>query len=97
MTVYDNHSLFSDYYLQERLPDHAAWSEDVSEAWEAARALYRKKKGILEGANEAQTEAEFIRPLLEEVLGFSYEVQQPATRQGRLNRPDYALFARPQD
>jgi hypothetical protein len=97
MIFYENRSLFSDYYLEERIDTHAEWAEDISAAFEAARALYRDKREVLAGANEAQTEAEFIRPLLREVLGFQFDVQARVTRQGRLNWPDYALFTREQD
>ncbi|MFQ5793722.1 MAG: Eco57I restriction-modification methylase domain-containing protein [Candidatus Bipolaricaulia bacterium] len=92
MIVYDNRSLFSDYYLKERLSDHKEWSEDISATFEAARRLYHEKQDILDGLNEAQTEAEFIQPLLHDVLGFEFIVQTSATKQGQRNRPDYALF-----
>jgi hypothetical protein len=89
---YDNRSLFSDYYLAARLADHPQWQEDISDAYQAARELYLGKRAVLEGMNESQTEEDFIRPLLREVLGFAFDVQTPASRQGKLNRPDYSLF-----
>lgn len=89
---YENRALFSDYYLAERLADHPQWNEDISDAFEATRGLYLPKREILDGMNEAQTEDEFIRPMLREILGFAVEVQAPATLQGKLNRPDYTLF-----
>lgn len=67
---YDNRSLFSDHYLEERLPHGDAWEEDVSEAWARAREIWEDTGDRLEGLNEAQTEDEFIRPVLESVLGF---------------------------
>ena len=45
--------------------------------------------------NEAQTEQEFVKPVLD-ALGWSYIVQVKAQRRGgSLTRPDYALFADP--
>ncbi len=89
---FDNRSLFSDYYLIERLADHAQWSEGVAGPFQMARDLYDEKRDILDGLNEAQTEEEFIKPLLRDVLGFDFEVQKSTTRHGQLNRPDYILF-----
>ena len=45
--------------------------------------------------NEAQTEQEFVKPVLD-ALGWSYIVQAKAQRRGgSLTRPDYALFSDP--
>jgi hypothetical protein len=85
-------SLFSEHYLRQRLPEHPEWDEDVSQPLAALRALYEGKRGILPNLNEAQTEAEFIRPALE-ILGFAYIPQASIRRAGRALRPDYALFA----
>ncbi|MFW6089659.1 MAG: restriction endonuclease, partial [Gemmatimonadota bacterium] len=90
--VHNNRSLFSDHYLAERLHEHDEWSEDVSEAFERAREIYDEKRDILDGLNEAQTEKELVQPILEDVLGFTYEVQKAVKLHGRLNRPDYVLF-----
>jgi len=85
-------SLFSDHYLRHRLPEHPEWGEDVAGPFEQLRALYEAKREILPNLIEAQTEAEFIRPALE-ILGFAYIVQTPTHHAGRVQRPDYALFA----
>jgi type I restriction-modification system DNA methylase subunit len=85
-------SLFSEHYLRHRLPDHPEWGDDVGGPLAALRALYQGKRGILPNLNEAQTEAEFIRPALE-ILGFAYIPQASVRRAGRALRPDYALFA----
>ena len=61
-------SLFSQHYLQQRLPDHPDWHEDPMPAFEALRALWLKARMFGANWNEAQTEDEFIRPALE-VLG----------------------------
>lgn len=88
-------SLFSEHYLARRLPQHDEWRDaNATAAFQTAVALYRAKADVLPTYNEAQTEQEFIQPLLEEVLGFddAYTVQTTARRQGRVQRPDYALF-----
>ncbi len=94
---FSNQALFSDHYLVERMDAHPEWEEDIGDAFAQLQELYEAKRDILEGLNEAQTEDEFIRPLLRDVLGFEFEVQTSVTRQGRLNWPDYALFTRAQD
>jgi hypothetical protein len=59
---------------------------------DAARALWRRAQQYGASWNEAQTEDEFVKPLLA-ALGWSYIPQAKNTRSGRINRPDYALFA----
>lgn len=88
----ENRSLFSDYYLRERLHTLDEWEQDISEPFEHALELYERKKSVLPRLNEAQTEKEFIQPILKLVLGFSYDVQKAEKKQGRINIPDYILF-----
>jgi len=85
-------SLFSQHYLQQRLPDHPDWHEDPMPAFEALRALWLKARMFGANWNEAQTEDEFIRPALE-VLGWKFAVQTKSQKKGSVARPDYALFA----
>lgn len=40
----ENRSLFSDYYLSERLPDYKKWRSDLSEPFEKELELYNQKK-----------------------------------------------------
>lgn len=87
-----NKPLFSQHYLEHRLPDSPEWQEDVSVAFSRLESLYQQKKAILPTLNEAQTEAELIQPILE-ILGFSYIPQVSSRGKGRSERPDYALFA----
>jgi hypothetical protein len=88
-------SLFSHHYLTHRLPDHPEWRENAGPTLTALRQLYQAQKERLPLYNEDQTEEEFILPLLREVLGFAgaYTVEAGIRRQGRVQRPDYALFA----
>ena len=85
-------SLFSTHYLEHRIQEHPEWGAEVAQPFARLRALYEARRDILPGLNEAQTETEFIRPVLE-ILGFAYIPQTPTRRAGRIRRPDYTLFA----
>jgi len=85
-------TLFSQHYLTHRLPDHPEWKEDPRPAFDAVRDLWRKARQSGDFWNEAQTEEEFIKPVLR-LLGWSYIVQTKTGKGGRVSRPDYALFA----
>ncbi len=86
--AYNNRGLFSDDYLEHRVPEGADCAEDVSGALEAFRRLYAEKKDRLAGLDEANTEMEFLEPALK-ILGF-HPVKQAKTNAG--SKPDYALF-----
>ncbi len=86
-----NSGLFSDHYLQSRLPNRAEWKTDqnLNEFHQKLLALYESQKPHLSKYNEAQTEQKFIKPVLD-LLGYSdCYVVQPAANSGT---PDYALF-----
>ena len=93
--LFQNRGLFSDHYLKERLPEREEWKVDSKLAVfrDELLALYQAKKSILSHLNEAQTEDEFIKPLLD-LLGYtdSYIVQAATKLGQQTNRPDYALF-----
>lgn len=94
---YKNTGLFADYFLDSKLPSEKIWkdalsSEQARQVFESLKALYVNKKAIFSNLNEAQTEEEFIRPVLDS-LGFQYIVQTPAKSLGKQQTPDYALFA----
>jgi len=90
-----NRGLFSDHFLQARLPEWKEWKVDTEliSFRESLLSLYTSKKAILPHLNEAQTELEFVQPVLE-LLGYadSFIVQAPTKVGQRTNRPDYALF-----
>ena len=87
-------TLFSDYYLFQRLPSTPQWQQLRVESRRARAAiteLWRRRQTIMrDQPNEQQTEAEFIRPVLE-ILGFSW-IPQTSTATHFKNTPDYALF-----
>lgn len=94
-TWFRNHGLFSDHYLQSRLPEWDDWkiADELSAFRQQLLSLYESKKAILPSLNEAQTEDEFIKPTLD-LLGYanSYIVQPHAKKGKQAIRPDYILF-----
>jgi hypothetical protein len=86
-----NRGLFSDHYLQSRLPKRPEWQtgQNMVDFRQKLLALYESQKPHLSKYNEAQTEQKFIKPILD-LLGYSdCYVVQPAANTGT---PDYALF-----
>jgi len=84
-------TLFSRHYLNTRLPNHPEWAEDPRPTFEVVRALWQKARQYGQNWNEAQTEEEFVKPMLK-ALGWAFTVQPKAKKGGRITRPDYALF-----
>ncbi len=85
-------TLFSSHYLEYRLPHHPEWAEDPQPILEAIRPLWQKAGRYGNTWNEAQTEDDFIKPVLN-LLGWSYIVQAQSKKAGQVTRPDYVLFA----
>ncbi len=92
MPTQSGKTLFSQHYLDTRLPLTPEWAEDVSGPFGELRDLYERQHELLPTLTEAQTEDEFIKPALD-TLGWQYIVQPRHGRGGNLTRPDYALFA----
>ena len=67
-------SLFSQHYLETRLPGHPEWAEDPRPAFAAVVAMWQKARLVGHAWNEAQTEDEFVKPVLA-ALGWSYILQ----------------------
>jgi len=89
---YRNNGLFSEHFLTTRLKDSEDWRQNVEPVRRQLLDLYEEKKGLLAEANEAQTEEEFIKPVLK-ILGFAYTVQPKTTGSGGAEHPDYVLYA----
>jgi hypothetical protein len=87
----NNRGLFSDHYLATRLPEQRDWESDYGRLRSRLSALLDEKADALPALSEAQTEQQFIRPVLD-ALGWSYETQITFRAPGRDYRPDYALF-----
>jgi len=96
--AHNNKELFSNYYLEERLPDRKAWQEPdgLTQAYQEISELYEEKKDILKSTKEAQTEEEWIKPILE-ILGFKYITQPSESIFDTTKVPDYAFFLNDED
>jgi len=96
MAMYRNQRLFSDYYLQELVPETSFWEEvkedELQKAFDEIKSIYQQQKTRLEDLNESQLEERFIRPILRR-LGHIYEVNVslPRTYEG-LKHPDYVFY-----
>ncbi len=84
-------TLFSPYYLEHRLPGHPEWGQDPRPTFAAVCALWQKASRHGGSWNEAQTEEEFVKPMLE-ALGWLFIVQATSHKGKDISRPDYALF-----
>lgn len=89
-----NRQLFSNHFLENRLRREPLWaeaSEEASRVRAELRTLLSRERAALDGANEAQTEERWIKPVLQS-LGWGFEVQPRSSRHGTVRFPDYALF-----
>ena len=89
-----NRSLFSDYYLDSLIVGQLQWTDtpNIESDYAAIKALFDAVAPNAEHLNEAQTEHEFIQPLLEQ-LGHVFEVQPSLQTSQGTRVPDYAFFA----
>jgi hypothetical protein len=89
---FQNRKLFADHFLGERLVEWPEFRDlDATGLLHDLTAIWEAERGGLAIANEAQTEARFIQPVLER-LGFAYTVQAGLQVGGGRRQPDYALF-----
>ena len=88
-----NQSLFSNYYLNALIVEHPQWADtpDIESDYAAIKALFDAIAPNAAHLNEAQTEQQFIRPVLER-LGHVFEVQPTLHTPQGVQRPDYAFF-----
>lgn len=93
--LHRNHGLFSDYFLNELLPQRTSgWTDDkaIRPAFEQVRKLYEAQKEELPTKSEAQLEDDFIQKVLD-VLDHIREVQPTLVGKAvGTKQPDYALF-----
>ncbi|MEO9029003.1 MAG: N-6 DNA methylase, partial [Ktedonobacteraceae bacterium] len=96
-STYHNQRLFSDHFLENILPKDPAWLALRAEAAPVMAALKQRFSRFptpLPFANEAQTEEDWVRPVLS-ALGHAYEVQTQLRMPGAASpqHPDYVLYA----
>src|SRR5437867_3310691 len=98
---FENRGLFADHFLKTRLPHLAEWRipGELEPAFEKIKSLYRAKAArFTKRTNEAQTEHDFIRPVLDVLWGDDcYEVQASIPNLDARRQPDYAFFSTSRD
>lgn len=89
--IYNNQQLFADYYLGTVLPNRTDWQVQAVTAELVMREIQDIFSKYKPGGNEAQTEAELIRPILH-ALGHTYDVQVPLKTPDGTKTPDYVFY-----
>src|SRR5215204_1193787 len=88
---HNNQQLFSDHYLNVTLPQRPEWQLLAHDAGIALAAIGPIVRAYVPSQNEAQTERDLVRPVLE-ALGHTFEVQPPLQTPGGTKRPDYVFY-----
>ena len=84
--LFNNRALFSDYYLNERLPELNDWKERPEDPYHSLRELLSEARRPVDTGGNGATVQSLVRPALE-ALGF-----EVAARPGA-EGPDYVLCA----
>lgn len=87
--LFNNRALFSDYYLNQRLPDLDEWQERPETTYHRFRELLTDVRERLSGHDEATTRQTLLEPAFE-ALGFRAVVGNSGPESGE---PDYRLYA----
>jgi hypothetical protein len=86
-----NQQLFSDYYLDQILPQRPDWQQLVAEAAPVLAQLRAIFASYTPSSIEAQTEDGWIKPVLA-ALGHTTEVQAALKTPDGTKRPDYVFY-----
>lgn len=93
LQLHRNQRLFSDYYLAELLPQRPEWqrlAEDARPVMDRIASIFERYTPS-PGEKEAQTEKEWVQPVLE-ALGHVFEVQPSLKVPGAAQEPDYVFY-----
>jgi len=89
---FNNRTLFSDYYLRERLPERDEWKADPVPAFRALGGIYREAGIRFGNHSEAEVRKGLLEPVLNELGYVTEAVAWPGD--GSLEiREDYRLYA----
>src|SRR5690242_15966780 len=88
---HNNQQLFSDYYLNVTLPQRPEWKLLAHDAGRALAAIAPIVRAYVPSDNEAQTERDLVRPVLE-TLGHTFEVQPALKTPDGTKKPDYVFY-----
>ncbi len=90
-----NQRLFSDYFLDHMLPNEEPWREEWRQMREEAAPIMAQLQQLyahfVPSSNEAQTEDDWIKPVLA-ALGHTFEVQALLRTPDGTKRPDYIFY-----
>ena len=88
-----NQSLFSNYYLDSLIVEQPQWAytPNIESDYAAIKELFDAVAPNAEHLKEAQTERQFIQPVLKQ-LGHVFEVQPALHTSQGTKEPDYAFF-----
>jgi len=90
-TSHHNQGLFSDYYLDHLLPQQwHALEDEAAIALKQLQTIYGKFTP--NPNNEAQTELDWIMPVLRELGHISFDVQVPLSVPHSTQKPDYIFY-----
>jgi len=88
-----NRDLFSNYYLENLLPETDTWQsvddEEIRKTFKNVKEIYEETKESFDSQSESSLQGWYIEPILEE-LGFVLASEETVERSGR--QPDLALF-----
>src|SRR5579883_1498554 len=87
-----NQQLFSDHYLNALLPARPDWQVLIAEAEPVLRDLQQLFAGYTPSEKEAQTEDDWIKPVLRR-LGHTFEVQPSLETPDGTKAPDYVFYS----
>jgi hypothetical protein len=90
-TPHRNQQLFSDHYLNVLLPARPDWQALVAEAEPVLRDLQQLFAGYTPSEKEAQTEDDWIKPVLRR-MGHTFEVQPSLETPDGTKTPDYVFY-----
>lgn len=86
-----NRQLFADHYLDETLRRREAWFDLLAEAAPVLAQIRAIFARFTPSSNEAQTERDLVRPVLE-ALGHTFEVQAALRTPKGTKQPDYIFY-----
>ena len=89
--AHNNQQLFSDYYLNIKLPERPDWKILAHDAKHALARITTIFEQYTPSDNEAQTERDLVRPVLE-ALGHTFEVQPSLRTAEGTKKPDYVFY-----
>lgn len=86
--LFNNRALFSDHYLNERLPATKEWEEDPKSAYREIKKLFIDVRKNFANKDEETLRKKLLEPVFR-ILGFNFKTLKPGTSSDL--KPDYEL------